>query len=747
MNKKFTKFLKYLLITVLLSITIVLAYLYIPKTLESFDNRLRDYMFVLRGEEPHSNNVVVIDIDDKSLEQIGQWPWSRNVVSQMLVNLTQAEVGLIAFDIVFAEEDRSNPIKILKDFNLTTDKEIPDYDYIFAATVAQTPTILGYQFQLSKDDYITTRTPEVPAIFIERNMNEYNKNMVIEAHGSILNIPIVQDNAYSSGFFNNVPDESGVVRSVPLIIRFDEQIYPSLALEIIRTISDKKKVFIEYDANGVTDINVGDYVIPTDRYGRAIVNFRGKAKTFQYISALDIINNNFDVNDVAGKIAIVGTSAAGLLDLRAIPFESIYPGVEVHANVIDNILTQEYLAKPSWADGLNIIHIIILTFIVVLLIAYLPIMYALFMIAMLFAGDIYFIFYTLFDVGIILNILFPILTIILSSIFAITVNYFLEIRQTGAIKQKFASKVSKEVMESLLENPDNGTFSAMDKEITVFFSDVRGFTNISESMPSAKILIEFLNEYMDPMTDIIIKEQGTVDKFIGDAIMAYWNAPGEVANHADKALRATLFQLHAMKDLNAKLRIDPRFTDVVKMSDDNQIPIVDIGIGLNTGMATVGEMGSSQRSDYTVIGDPINLGARLESLCKYYGSKCNISEFTKVQLTGDYIFRDLDLVVVKGKSEAIKIWQVLDFDSPKDGETLFDVSREDLNKELSLYHDALGKYRNGLFEEALPLFVELENNPEKTNSQIYKIYCERCEHYIETPPENFNGVFIHTTKG
>ena len=747
MNKKFNKFLKYLLITVILSLTIGSAYLFIPKTLESFDNRLRDYMFVVRGDHPESGNIVVIDIDDKSIEQIGQWPWSRNVVSQMLENLTQSEVGLIAFDIVFAEEDRSNPLKIIKDLNIKTDKEIPDYDYIFAATVSQTPTILGYQFQLSKDDYITTRAPEVPAIFIEKNMTEYNKDMVIKAHGSILNIPIVQDNAYSSGFFNNVPDESGVVRSVPLVIRFDEQLYPSLALEVIRTISNKKKVFVEYDENGVSDITVGDYVIPTDRYGRAIVNFRGGAKTFQYISAIDIINNTFDKNDISGKIAIVGTSAAGLLDLRSTPFESIYPGVEVHANVIDNILTEEYLAKPSWIDGLNIIHIVILTFIVVMLIAYLPIMYSLFMIAILFISDIYFIFYTLFDVGLILNILFPILTIILSSIFAITVNYFLEIRQTGAIKQKFASKVSKEVMESLLENPDNGSFSAMDKEITVFFSDVRGFTNISEAMPNAKVLIEFLNEYMDPMTDIIIKEQGTVDKFIGDAIMAYWNAPGDVLNHADKALRATLFQLHAMKDLNAKLRIDPRFTNVVKMSDEKGIPIVDIGIGLNTGMATVGEMGSSQRSDYTVIGDPINLGARLESLCKYYGSKCNISEFTKAQLTGEYIFRDLDLVVVKGKSEAIKIWQVLDFETSKNGETLFDISREELDKELALYHKALVMYRNGLFSEALPLFVDLENNIQKTNSQIYKIYCERCEHYIETPPENFNGVFVHTTKG
>jgi len=747
MNKHLNKFFKYLIVTSLISTTIVLSYLYIPKTLESLDNRLRDYMFIVRGEEPQSQNVVIIDIDDKSLEQIGQWPWSRNTVSQMLVNLTQAGIGLIAFDIVFAEEDRSNPIKLVKKLGIHTDKEIPDYDYIFASTVAQTPTILGYQFQLSKDDHLSQRSPEVPAIFIEKNRNEFNKNMVIKAHGTILNIPIVQDNAYSSGFFNNVPDESGIVRSVPLVIRYDEQIFPSLALEIIRTISDEKRVYVHYDDNGVTDIEVGNYLVPTDRHGRSIVNFRGGSKTFQYISATDIINKKFDISDIEGKIAIIGTSAAGLLDLRATPFESIYPGVEVHANVVDNILMEDYIAKPSWIDGLNLFHIVLLTLIVVMLIAYLPIVYSFTIIIFLFAADMYLIFYSLFEVGLILNIFFPILTIIVSSIFAITINYFLEIRQTGAIKAKFASKVSKDVMESLLANTESDSFSAMSKEITVFFSDVRGFTNISESMPNARVLIEFLNEYMDPMTDIIIKEHGTVDKFIGDAIMAYWNAPGNVENHADRALIATLKQLHLLKDLNKKLRLDPRFVDVVQMSDANGVPIIDIGIGLNTGMAIAGEMGSSQRSDYTVIGDPINLGARLESLCKYYGSRCNISNFTKIQLTGKYIFRYLDLVIVKGKSEPVEIWQVIDFDDKSSDESLFEVTREELDEELFTYHKALDMYQNGLFSDALIMFQELELNEKKTNTQIYKIYIERCEHYIEMPPENFNGVFVHTTKG
>lgn len=748
LKKHLKKFFIYFSTVFFIFVTLSLTYSYIPKTLESFDNRLRDYMFILRGEEPDSGNVVIIDLDDRSLKEIGQWPWSRDVVSDMLVNLTNAGVGLIAFDVVFAEEDRSNPVKVIKKLNIKTDREIPDYDYIFASTVAGTPTILGYQFQLSKDNFVQKEAPQIPAIFIEKNRTDENKDMVINAYGTILNIPIVQDNAYSSGFFNNVPDESGVVRSVPLIIRYDEQVYPSLALEIIRTISDASKVYINYDQNGVSDIQVGDFFIPTDRYGRSIVNFRGGERSFLYLSAADIIKGDFDPKDIEGKIAIIGTSAAGLLDLRATPFEPIYPGVEVHANVIDNILTQDFIQKPSWVDGLNLLHIFILAFVLLLLVAYLPLWISLIFITLIFIGDIYLIFAALFDYGLILNILFPILTIFASVISAMTLNYFLETRQTKSIKNKFASKVSKEVMESLLAHPDQNSFAAMDKEITVFFSDVRNFTNISEAMPNAKVLIEFLNEYMDPMTEIIIKQKGTVDKFIGDAIMAYWNAPGDVPDHAQKAVIATLEQLHLLDQLNEKIKNDPRFENMVKMAQEQGIPPIDIGIGLNTGIAVAGEMGSSQRSDYTVIGDPVNLGARLESLCKYYNSKCNISNFTKKQLNEDqFIFRFLDLVTVKGKKEPVEIWQIVDYDRDEAEHKLYNVSKARLKEELDIYHNAIKLYKDAKFQEALEIFKEINGREDKTNKNIYNIYIQRCEYYIKKPPENFNGVFEHTTKG
>ncbi len=754
LKKYLKKFVIYFITIIVVSVSLSFTYEYIPKSLESFDKQLRDYMFVLRGAEDVSGNVVIVDLDDKSLNKIGQWPWSRDIISELLVNLTNAEVGIITFDMVFAEEDGKNPAKFIEKFGIKTDKELPDSDTIFAQTVSQTPTILGYQFYMSKDGFQDTKSPDIEAMFIERGRNEINKDAIPKAFGTILNIPIVQDNSYSSGFFNNLADDSGIIRSVPLLIRYDDQLYSSLALETIRAISGSKKVTVQYNNEGVETVSVGDFVIPTNRSGKIIVNFKGEGKTFDYISASDIIENKFNPEDIAGKIAIIGTSAAGLMDLRSTAFDSVYPGVEVHANVIEDILTDNYIAKTPELNTVDILHILILVFLTIMIIAYVPLTIAIPIVIGLLAADLYMIYFILFKgtvlfliKGVILSILFPILAVLTSLISAITLNYFLETKQTKAIKGKFASKVSKEVMESLLANPDSDSFSAMSKEITVFFSDVRNFTNISEAMPNAKVLIEFLNEYMDPMTDIIIKEHGTVDKFIGDAIMAYWNAPGDVPDHAQRALTATMEQLHMLDALNAKIKADERFQAVCEMSAKNGVEPIEIGIGLNTGVAVAGEMGSTQRSDYTVIGDPVNLGARLESLCKYYNSLCNISSFTKEQLTGKFIFRFLDLVTVKGKSEPIEIWQVIDYDRDESHHKLYKVSRARLDEELELYNKAINLYKDAKFDEALVIFKDVDKWEDKTNKNVYKMYIERCEHYIEEPPKDFNGVFAHTTKG
>ncbi len=730
MNNKraIKKFFIYFTVAFLLACSLSILYIFFPKSLTSIDNRFRDYLFTFRGEIPNTNTVVIIDIDEKSLKKLGQWPWSRNKIAKILTNLSNANVGLIAMDIVFAEEDNSSPHKIFSKYNIKKedlkDGIIPNYDMEFAKVIASTPTILGYQFEFKKkNENISQNAPEIPAIFIERNKNIGSQHL-LKTTGTILNTKLLQESAYSSGFFNNIPDASGIVRSVPLILSFNDMIYPSLALEALRILSNSNKVFVNYNENGVENISMNDIIIPTDRHGRLLVNFRGAERNFKYLSAFDIYNNNFDKKDIEGKIALIGTSAAGLLDLRATPFDSVYPGVEVHANVIDNIIQGDFLSKDSFLELRDISVIFILSIFVILFICYTPFWASPIITLIFFFISLVFIYKAMFTYGIITNIFFPILTIILATILAILLDYFYEIKQKEAIKEKFASKVSKKVMNNLLKNIDSTKFQAMEKEVTVFFSDIRSFTKISEEMQDAKSLINYLNQYMEPMSNIINKYEGTIDKYIGDAIMAYWNAPIDVENHADKAVKASLEQLLQLKKLNKKL-------------EEENKPSIDIGIGLNTGVAIVGEMGSIGRSDYTVIGDSINLGARLESLCKYYGSKLNISNYTKEALNDDYIFRFLDLVKVKGKEKPVEIWQVLGMGK----------ARKALKKELELHHKAIDLYKNKSFDKALTIFQELESNEKKTNNNIYKIYIQRCEEYIMHPPKNFNGIFEHHTKG
>jgi adenylate cyclase len=702
-------------------------------------------MFIFRGEVKINNDVVIIDIDEKSLDKIGQWPWGRDKVSELLEKLTNAGVGAIGMDILFAEEDKSSPHYILKDYNITN-IYIRNNDEIFASTISNTPTILAYQFQIDGEEYLKQGEINIPAIVIEKN-KQSDDEYILNAKGVILNIPAVQNNAYSSGFFNNIPDESGMIRSVPLIIKYDDQMYPSLDLELIRASLGINKIVINYIENGIESISIGDFFIPTDRYGRLIVNFRGPSKTFKYISAYDILNNDFNKKDLDGKIVLIGTTAAGLKDLRAIPFDNIYPGVEVHANVIDNILQGDFLTQPLFVDNINILMIFIVTILTIMLVTYSPFWVNPFVMFFMGIVTIYYVYIMLFEYKVVLDLFIPLFAIFISTIIATFMDYVFEIKKERRIKEKFATKVSEDVMKNLLDDESGAGFHSIQREVSVFFSDIRSFTNISESASDAKNLIEFLNIYMDPMTDIIIKQKGTIDKYIGDAIMAYWNAPTKVNNHATLAVNCALEQLHHLRDLNKKIKKDKRFKNIVMMMESNNAEPIDIGIGINTGVAIIGEMGSSKRSDYTVIGDPINLGARLESLCKYYNSKLNISDFTKVQLEDKYIFRFLDKVRVKGKSEPVKIWQIHDFKNNKFYKNLYDISYNEIEKELDTYHNAINLYQEKYFKEALEIFKDIDSWKNKTNQNIYEIYIKRCEHYIEFPPEKFDGIFEHTTKG
>ncbi|GJM04058.1 MAG: adenylate/guanylate cyclase domain-containing protein [marine bacterium B5-7] len=758
-------------------------YVLIPSQFEVFDNKLRDMLFINRGAIEQTGQVVIVDIDERSLKEIGQFPWKRNDVAKMVNNLGAAGVSAIGFDIMFPEPDKSSPHRVISELGIadivSKDKQI-NYDELLASAVAKTPTILGYTFDFDgREIYKHIEAPKISANLIERNKGEFE--YLPEADGVISNIPIIQDASSTSGFFNVWPDSDGVIRSVPLAIVYDSKVYPSLALELVRMAYQQEQLDIIYDASGVRAISIAGMEIPTDIYGQIAVNFRGPSSTFDYISAVDIIKGDFNPANIEGKIVLIGTSAAGLLDLRNIPYDTIYPGVEVHANVIDNIIAGDFLHIPAIASGINVVLILFLAIIIVMAIGYSSALALPFIIAVTAFLLLYFINYLLFTEGIILSIFYPLFTLILGALASIITGYFFETKQKNLIRGKFASKVSPQVMEDIIKNAANGedAFIAKEHEISVTFSDVRNFTNISEAAGDANTLIQFLNQYMDEMTQIITKYEGTVDKFIGDAIMAYWNAPATVKNHTEKAVDATLDQIHAVAPLNVSVKKDERFANICKMAEDMGVEPIEIGIGINIGVATIGEMGSRGRSDYTAIGDPINLGARLEALCKFYNSMCNISGQVKERIPQDkYLFRFLDLVTVKGQSIPVEIWQIIDYadlaktqwktplylarsvsyDADVEGNTVISSSDNDVSgtvekqrllDELEYYNSGIEAYKEARFEDALNIFRDIQDNwPDKTNKNIYNMYIERCEHYIEEPPgDDFNGVFVHKTKG
>ena len=707
----------FLLIVLGLSLIIVMEMLYLkkPDFIQNINNSLIDAAFLYRGNTPVDERIVIVDVDEKSLQALGQWPWSRNKIAKVLQNLSDAGAAIIGLDMVFAEKDNSSPVNIAKDINLSV-QNLPDYDQILAQTLASTPTIAGFTFDFERA--VPNRAPDTGAIYIQKGKTDHEALPV--AKGVITNIPLLQKSAYSSGSFNTVPGTDGIIRYVPLLISYEDSIYPTLSFEILRVLIGTKKVHIFYDDNGISQINLGEIQVPVNAEGKLFVNYHGGKKSYPYLSAADIYNKHFKASDINGKIVLLGTSAAGLLDLRATPFTNVYPGVEVHANVMDNILNNDMIMANSSRDMLfTMVAIIITVIVVALILTFAPPLSAFGLILGFMMAGTAFYYQILFEKHQLLNYAYP----FLSTVFSIFVFTFFKIysenRQKEMIAAKFAKKVSPQVAAQLLKNPKD-VFTTSEEEITIFFSDIRNFTTISESFESPKILIEYLNTYMSPMSEIIISHEGTIDKYIGDAIMAYWNAPLRIQNHADKAVHAAIKQIEALQKLNHELQ-------------QNAFPPINIGIGIHTGKAIVGEMGSQGRSDYTVIGDSINLGSRIEGLCKPYGAKILISQATKEQLTQKYRIREVDIVQVKGKHRAIVIYEVL-------GTGDFTAKEAAVNR---YYQYAKRLYKEARFDEAYKLFEKaygLDQHP------LFALYMQRCMDYKKQKIRDFDGIYRFTTK-
>jgi len=685
--------------------------------------------------------IVIVDIDEKSLLEQGRWPWERNKLAKMVDKLfDRYKISVLGFDVVFAEKDESSGLKNLEQIESTylrgdanfhglLEKIRPqlDYDQIFANSLKNKPIVLGYYFRRGGNTQGGVGELPSPA-FVEGSFKGKNINF-IEATGYGANLPMLQKSAFTGGHFNPLVDEDGVSRRVPMLEKYNGALYESLALAVARTALGVPKVEagfvsglgVDKDYSGLEWLRLGNKRIPVDERVATLISFRGKQGSFPYVSASDVLNERVPPGVLEGAIVLVGTTAPGLMDLRATPVQSVYPGVEVHANMIAGILDQNIKERPAYTQGAEFVLLALAGLVLALLLPVLNPLLATALTGFVLAVSVAFNLLIWQAANLVLPIASLLLLITVIYVLNMSYGFFVESRGKRQLAGLFGQYVPPELVDEMAKDPDAFSLEGESREMTVLFSDVRGFTTISEGL-DPKQLSKLMNEYLTPMTQIIHTHRGTIDKYMGDAIMAFWGAPLADPDNARHALLTAMDMIDRLKLLQEEFKA-------------KGWPPIKIGVGLNTGMMTVGNMGSEFRMAYTVMGDAVNLGSRLESLTKQYGVYIIVSEFTKDKVP-DYVYRELDHVRVKGKDLPVAIYEPV---CPADQE---DKATKD---ELKLYRETIKLYRAQNWDLAEMQFINLQKlSPER---YLYKMYAERVAYFRENPPgADWDGVFTFKTK-
>ena len=688
--------------------------------------------------------VVIVDIDENSLAEVGRWPWGRDKLATIVENLFglyQADV--VGFDIVFAERDESSGLQQFEQLARTTLKNNSAYrqeferirpslmhDEIFADSLIGKDVVLGYYFKSSLQEDETGITGLLPPALTKMDVQWSQRLPINKAAGYAGNLDILQASARSGGYFDNpYVDADGVFRRVPLIQAYQGYLFASLALATAQVHLDTAGIELAVETEGpkggteyyaLESIKLRNYDIPVDANGAVFVPYRGRQGSFTYIPAHKVLSGKADPALLRGKIVLVGTSAPGLLDLRSTPVQNIYPGVEVHANIISGILDHRIKHKPAWTIGYEFVLLVVIAVSMALL---LPLVSPLLAAAgtLGFTGIVLGGTLLAWNSNLILPLASPLLLIVLIFMLHMTYGFFIESRGKRQLANLFGHYIPPELVDEMSESPEEYSLDGENREMTVLFSDVRGFTTISEGM-DPKQLTQLMNALLTPMTRVIHKNRGTIDKYMGDAIMSFWGAPLADSEHARHALYAAMEMMDELKIMQEEFR-------------QRGWPEVNIGIGLNTGDMNVGNMGSEFRMAYTVLGDAVNLGSRLEGLTKNYGVNIIVSESTKSEIP-EFVFRELDLVRVKGKNEPVAIFEPIGHKNDLDKE---------VTEELTAYKQALLNFRAQSLDKAELDFFNL--NRLYPNRFLYQVYLDRIAFYRREPPgDDWDGVFTHTSK-
>lgn len=628
-----------------------------------YDARLRFSM-----SQGHDERIVVVDIDEQSLARVGRWPWSRDKVALLLDRLfDEHHVALLGFDVVFAEPDTSSGLVRLQSLARNELKDVPafaehlhrlapslDFDARLAKALANRPVVLGYYFTSDRDG-LTSGVLPAPVMDVAALQGRPIRFTSWTGYGA--NLPELSAAAPVAGFFNPIVDGDGKVRSVPLVAEYRGHYYESLALAMYRLIAGSPQVlpgfprerFLSKNYHGLDSLVLQRpgwrQEIPVDGRVSALVPFRGlggvKGGSFQYVSAADVLDGRVPAGSLRDKVILVGTTAPGLQDLRVTPVGEAYPGVEVHANLIAGLIDGHLPAIPDYALGFDVV---VLTLAGVFLALILPLVSAPWAV---FISVISFV--SLLGLNLLLfqvyDLVMPLGASLSMIMMAFGLNmsygYFVESRSKRELAKLFGNYVPPALVDEMVKQPETYSMEAQSRELTVMFCDMRGFTQLSEGMEPTQ-LQTLLNRVFSRLTAVISAHLGTIDKYMGDCVMAFWGAPVGQEDHALRAVAAALEMTQAIELINQEHAAQG-------------LPKIGIGIGLNTGLMCVGDMGSDDRLAYTVIGDTVNLGSRLEGLSKYYGIEIVVSEFTRKKVP-DYVWQELDRVKVKGKQQVVTIY-------------------------------------------------------------------------------------------
>jgi len=679
--------------------------------------------------------VTIVDIDEKSLAKLGQWPWPRTQLADLIANLTNLGAVAIAFDVVFSEPDRLNPAIVagsMRDLDEVTRaklRELPSNDQVLADAIRRSRVVLGETGLASVEPELDKDLPVTGFASLGEDIEPF----LFEFPGLLRNIPELEKSAAGRGVVTVVPERDGIIRRVPMVVRAQGAMMPSLNLEILRVVTGTQTVLIRSDKAGIRSIKLKQLEIPTDKNGQLWVHFARQDPSI-YLPAVDVLEGSVPLDRIKGKLVLIGTSAVGLHDIKTTPVSPVMPGVEVHAQVLESLLTGAAVSQPNYAIALEFFAAMILG---LLVIAFAPSFgpVTLVLVGALFATALIGTSWYFYERDrLLLDFTYPLLSTTAIYLTLIFSSFVREQAQRRQIRSAFNQYLSPALVEQLAQSPEKLVLGGEEREMTILFSDVRGFTTISEAYKrDPQGLTRLMNRFLTPLTNAILARRGYIDKYMGDAIMAFWNAPLDDKQHELNACEAAIDMLECIEELNQVRERE------AKEGGDVYIPI-HVGIGLNTGLGVVGNMGSDLKFNYSVLGDAVNLASRLEGQTKEYGFPIIVGSKTAMAVKDKFAILELDFIMVKGKKEPEVIYAVTGRE---------DVAHSESFQRLrNLTIEMLACYRNRDWDGALEAIARGRNSDQvHTLGYLYSLYEARILNYKKNPPpEDWNGAYALLTK-